>query len=436
MGFFVIFTRPNFFTAYIYQYGRKMKFMNKKIQFLILTTLFLFLSTASLSCSGGKDDSASTSTDPVIQTISWQADADGFLQYSTNDTTLYSSHQWHTNNTIQTTMTSVEAQVKRISGYSGAGYGIMFCYQDPSDHYGVVITTTGNYLIRKAVSGVSSYYVSGSWTTTQPSPWPLSSHLNTGFNTINDINVVNNGSGNFDLYFNGVWETSFTDSTFTGGDFGYDISISASSRENFPTTPSDVRFKQITPDLSTAHSVQRILWQNDGAGFIQFSTNDTNDCGHLFTHAISSPFTPMSSVEMQVKKMSGSSHNAYGIVFCDQDDDNFYSIGITVNGYYIILKKVAGTSYYNIGGSTWYSTNPSWPISSHLNTGFDTANNIKVINNGSGNFDLYFNGIWEISFTDSTFTGGYNGYASSISSVSRESFPTPADVRARLISAD
>jgi len=412
--------------------------MNKKIQFLSFTALFLFLITACLSCSGGGSDAAPASPTPAIQTISWQPDADGFLQYSTNDTALYSSHHGHANNTIQNTMTYVEAQVKRVSGYSGAGYGIAFCYQSSSNSYGVIITTTGRYLIVKIVSGIYSYYVSGSWTTTQLSSWPTSSNLITGFDTINDIKVVNNGSGNFDLYFNDVLETSFADSTFTGGDSGYGVFISDSSRENFPATPSDVRFKQIYPDLSTANSVQRIMWQNDGAGFVQFSTNDTNDCGYLFTHAIGSPFMPMFSVEIQVKKMSGYSHNSYGNVFCYQDQNNYYRVGITVNGHYIINKKVAGSTYYNIGGSTWYATNPSssWPSSGNLITGFGNTNNIKVVNAGGGVFDIYFNGVLETSFTDSTFTGGYNGYSASVNTVSQESFPTPSDVRARLITAD
>jgi hypothetical protein len=334
-------------------------------------------------------------------------------------------------------MTAVEAQVKRISGYSNIGYGICFCYQDSGDSYRVLITTTGAYIILKRVSGTTYYYSGSSWTTTNPS-WPSSSHLNTGFNTINDIKVVNNGSGNFDVYFNGILETSFTDSSFTGGDSGYYATVSDSSHENFPSTSADMRFKQIDPDLSTAYSVTRILWEDDGAGFVQFSTNDTNDCGNLFTHAIGSPFTPMSSVEIQVKKVTGSSHNSYGNVFCYQDQDNYYRVGITVNGYYIINKKVAGTTSYNIGGSTWYATNPSssWPNSINLITGFGNTNNIKVVNAGGGVFDIYFNGIYETSFTDSTFTGGYNGYSAGVSAVSNENFPTPVDVRARLISAD
>ena len=121
-----------------------MEFMNKKIQFLIFTALFLFLITASLSCSGKGDDAASASTDPVVQTISWQADADGFLQYSTNDTALYSTSHYHTNNTIQTTMTAVEAQVKRISGSATTGYGIAFCYQSIDNFYQIVIIKFSN----------------------------------------------------------------------------------------------------------------------------------------------------------------------------------------------------------------------------------------------------------------------------------------------------
>ncbi|MCX5848739.1 MAG: hypothetical protein NTW65_04760 [Deltaproteobacteria bacterium] len=407
--------------------------MNKKIQLLILTALILFLITACLSCSSGSNDDAATTT---TTTIAWQPDADGFLQYSTNDTALYSTSHYHTNNTIQTTMTAVEAQVKRISGSATTGYGIAFCYQDVDNFYQIVIVNSGHYLISKKVSGIYYYYDSGLWVTTNPSSWPSSSQLNAGFDTINNIKVVNAGGGVFDVYFNGLYETSFTDTTFTGGDSGYFAYVSSSLLENFPSTPADMRFKQIDPDLSMAHSVQRILWQNDGAGFVQFVSNDTNDCGYLFTHAIGSPFTPMSSVEIQIKKVTGSSHNSYGNVFCYQDQNNYYRVGITVNGSYIINKKVAGTTSYNIGGSTWYSTNPSsWPSSSNLNTGFGITNNIKVVNAGGGVFDVYFNDIYETSFTASAFTGGYNGYSASVNTVSNESFPTPVDVRARLIAA-
>jgi hypothetical protein len=70
-----------------------MEFMNKKIQLLIFTALILFLITACLSCGSKGDDAVTTpvTPSPVIQTIAWQPDADGFLQYSTNDTALYST---------------------------------------------------------------------------------------------------------------------------------------------------------------------------------------------------------------------------------------------------------------------------------------------------------------------------------------------------------
>jgi hypothetical protein len=91
--------------------------------------------------------------------------------------------------------------------------------------------------------------------------------------------------------------------------------------------------------------------------------------------------------------------------------------------------------YYHVDGS-WSGTNPSpWPASSLINKGFDpVVNNIKVINAGGGNFDIYFNGSYETSFKDATFTGGYSGFYASVGSASKESFPTPVDVRFKLLS--
>jgi hypothetical protein len=405
--------------------------MKSRVCGLIFAVLILLLVSA---CSKG-EDSASTGT--AVQTIAWQTDANGFLQYSTNDTALYGTGNRHTNNTIQSTMTSVEAQVKRVSGSSGTGYGIVFCYQDSGDFYRIIITETGYYRIDKRVLGINYYYTGGIWSTTTPSSWPSSSHLITGYDNTNDIRVVSTGSGNFDVYFNGVYETSFNDATFTGGDSGYDASVSDSSREQFPSTPADMRFKQIYPDLSTAYTVERILWQNDGSGFMQFLTNDTNDCGTLKVQPANTAFNPMNSVEMQVKKISGYSHSAYGTVLCYQDNNNYYAVVLVVGGSYMITKKVSGVLNYWDSGS-WSSSNPSpWPSSSHLITGYGNTNDIKVVSTGSGNFDVYFNGVYETSFVDTTFTGGYNGYIASVSSVSRENFPTdPVDVRVKLISAD
>jgi hypothetical protein len=143
----------------------------------------------------------------------------------------------------------------------------------------------------------------------------------------------------------------------------------------------------------------------------------------------------MISVEMQVKKMLGYYHAGYGIMFCYQDTNNFYRVVITVDGFYLISKKVAGTYYNNTGGGSWTTTNPSWPASTNMVTGFGNANKIKVVNTGGGNFDLYFNGVYETSFSDATFTGGYNGYYVGIGSENHESFPTPMDVRVKLIAA-
>jgi hypothetical protein len=407
----------------------------KKGIHLALALITLFLLMTCLSCSS---HSASDPAAPAVQTISWQPDSNGFLQYSTNDPNLYDTGHIHTNNTIQATMSSgdsVEAEVIKNSGSAHMGYGILFCYQSLSNYYKVDITINGDYMIIKRVSGISYYYSNGSWVTTNPS-WPISSNLITGYGNSNDIKVVNAGGGTFDVYFNGNLETTFTDSTFTGGDSGYLAAIDSAANENFPATPNDTRFKQITPDLSTASIIQTILWQSDGSGFIQFLTNDTNYCGDGWFDWTSASYTPMNSVEMQVKKIAGDLDCGNGIIFCVQDDNNFYRIVVTATGYYLISKKVAGTYSFYWGSGVWATTEPyPWPTSSNLITGYGNINDIKVVNAGGGTFDVYFNSELETTFTDSTFTGGHNGYYAFVSTVSLEGFPTPMDFRVKLIFA-
>ena len=402
--------------------------MKKGLRFtLVLLLLFSLTICQSCGSGGGSSDAA-----PPV-TVSWQPDAGGFLQYSTNDPALYNSTQVHANNTIQSTMTSLETQVKRVSGSTGTGYGILFCYQDPDNTYGIAITTGGQYLILRSVNGVNSYYNGSSWSSDSHSSWLSSSHLITGLNKINSIKVTYAGSANFNVYFNGTYEISFNDANFTGGDSLYMAAISTAVHENFPT-PSDMRFKQIDPDLSTAHAITTITWQPDADGFTQFSTNDTNYIGWGEYHLTGALFNPFHSVEMQAKKLSGYSNNGYGFIFCTQDTNNFYRILITATGYYLISKKVSGSYSHYLGG-VW-TTSGFWPSSGNLVTGLGNTNSIKVISTGGGNFDVYFNNVLETSFNDSTFAGGRNGYYTFIGSVNDEGFPTPMDVRVKLIAAD
>lgn len=72
--------------------------------------------------------------------------------------------------------------------------------------------------------------------------------LNKGYNVENIIRVEYvPATKTFDIYFNGEYEPSFTDSTFTGGKFGFFATVGKEEDENFPSTPVNILFKQHQP---------------------------------------------------------------------------------------------------------------------------------------------------------------------------------------------
>ena len=188
--------------------------------------------------------------------------------------------------------------------------------------------------------------------------------------------------------------------------------------------------------------VKTINYLPDGLGYLQYYTNDNGNCstsggkGYYFVNAAN--YTSFHSVETEIIKNSGSSY-MYGVMFCYTDTYNYYRFLIDTDGYYDILKVVSGVpSWYNFSTKSWQANNTmDYPKSAHVNRGFGVSNKIKVIATGGGNFDLYFNGSKDASFTDLTFTGGKTGFASFLGPTTYENFPnTPLDTRFKELSAN
>ncbi len=178
--------------------------------------------------------------------------------------------------------------------------------------------------------------------------------------------------------------------------------------------------------------VTTIAWQNDGAGFTQFFTNDSS---YIHTNGWSewtwdsTVEQPMVASETQVEKISGDPTMGFGVTFCVQDADNFYVLYIDVTGWYSIGKVVSGT-YTAI--QAWTDADVSSTV---LNQGYGYrgANNIQITRSASNRqFTVTFNGTPTTTFSDATFTGGAYGFVVGISA--DESFPTqPVDVRFKQI---
>ncbi len=170
--------------------------------------------------------------------------------------------------------------------------------------------------------------------------------------------------------------------------------------------------------------IQSSIWRDDGTGtgFTQFYTNDPNEYNYNFWCALSTPQTPMISVETQVKKISGNQYWGYGVLYCYQDSNNFYCLLITTNNYYCVYKRVDGI----------FSPVLDWRHSSILYSGYDVLNKIRInlSTTTPNSFTVYFNDLWDYTFIDSSFTSGDSGFYATCGKSGDENFPNvPVDVR-------
>jgi hypothetical protein len=113
---------------------------------------------------------------------------------------------------------------------------------------------------------------------------------------------------------------------------------------------------------------------------------------------IFSNFTVQTDVEI-----SSDVYEYHGLFFRQQDDENFYSFRITPDGYYAFDVWHSGDySFDTILGPTQ---------SEYIYQGTGQMNTLKVVANGE-NFDLYINGQYVGSVSDSRFQSGKVGVLS------------------------
>ena len=175
-----------------------------------------------------------------IYTIEWEVNG-SFRQFATTDRENHDTmFFWWDDTSLQspTMIIPVEAEMKRISGYENAPYGVVFCVQDTGNFYMLWITVNQRYAIVRSVNGNLNY----------EKFWSYSSDLVAGYDAINNVKIEYDDLANeFSIYFNGVPSGSFVDSSFSGGYSGYCVRVSSNEYEILPQIPVDVRFRLIDP---------------------------------------------------------------------------------------------------------------------------------------------------------------------------------------------
>ena len=180
---------------------------------------------------------------PPINTIRFlePKDNDGAAQFLTNDPLYYNRFPWATLENPNPNPNVYECTVKKISGCSRYGYGILFCVDDSDSnnvsYYRLFISTRGQFALAKiyentgAADGIS---------------WRNNSSINSGFGAYNNIRVERTDNANgaaFRIFFNNRFAAEFNDpNPLNGTKAGLVVSVNVMEMEQFPYVPVDVRF--------------------------------------------------------------------------------------------------------------------------------------------------------------------------------------------------
>lgn len=198
-----------------------------------ILVLFIIIMVFTFSC-----DNGSTTPAPVIETILWESDGYGYIQYSTNDEANYGIGKYNYYPTSdQLPHSNTTYYLIRKSGSMGAGYGGIFCYNDSSNFYRFLISGYGSYKISEKIDGT--------YTTLQD--WIFSADILTGYDQLNKIEITRDGSGIFSIIINDNLTDTFNPNGTDSGFSGFYTYISTSDNELFPDEANDTRFKMTVP---------------------------------------------------------------------------------------------------------------------------------------------------------------------------------------------
>jgi hypothetical protein len=193
--------------------------------------LALLLWLCALSCS-----------DPYsarIESINFLDDGDGFRRFYADIPGYYNRGFYHfTRESREHPMVLVQSEVKKLSGFSDVGYGVIYCLQDDGDYYRLLIKIDGTYSVTRKSGSLKETLID----------WTPSEHLAPGYGALNEIMIAYNPPvSRFTIFFNDAAETSYVDTRLSGGYSGFYAIIGPEELEDFPDEPVDIRFRQILP---------------------------------------------------------------------------------------------------------------------------------------------------------------------------------------------
>ena len=285
----------------------------------------------------------------------------------------------------------ITAQIKHVSGVKNNGFGIVFGRKDTDNQNQFFITADGSYIINKTVNGKRTYIKN----------WTQSSHIKTGTGAYNYLKVQKVGSA-YKFYINSKLVYTSYSTKFYGDKVGFIVYdkikfsvgyLSMAYEDNKTTTTTT---KKNTTNTNTASKT--ILFEGFNNNDNDWSTKNSSDVrlavtggDYILDHKRASGGWSSTiskyinnsrnfRITAQIEKVTGIQNNGYGITFGKKDNSNLNHFIITGDGSYKIIQYKNGTRTYI----------KDWTASSHIKTGNDVYNYLKVQKVGSA-YKFYIN---------------------------------------------
>lgn len=217
---------------------------------LQLNATYYYVVTAVLSdgTESAKSNEASAKT---VTAIHWEPDGTGYLQFKTADSNdLDTRYLYTTGSQLSTTDQSSVVNIKKMSGSTTGGFGMIFRRVDADNMYVIEIALDGYArVLMKSL---------GTWSTAIP--WTAVSGINGSLGAVNTLRdnyvyAYNDTRSQYEyehqLSVNGYSLTMVYSTSPMVGGTGFEISLS-SADESFPATPVDFRFQQTQPAVVPA----------------------------------------------------------------------------------------------------------------------------------------------------------------------------------------
>lgn len=299
----------------------------------------------------------------------------------------------------------IAAQIKKVSGIQNNGFGLVYGRRDNDNQNMFLISGNGSYKIVEFKNGNERNIKS----------WTASDKIKQNNGSLNYLTIKKIGS-KIDYYINStVVCTSYTNEFF--GDYTgfavYDnqkISVAYLSMEYQDTTT----ITTTNNDHTVKESIMFDGYTNNSNNWSVGNTSDynlnINNGDYNFEHKRKSGgwSTTISEyidtsrdfkIEAQIKKISGTQYNGYGIIFAGKDNDNQNLFYVNANGSYSINIVDNGTS----------NRKKSWEKSSAIRKGNGSYNTLKVVKIGS-NLEYYINNTKVYTDYSPKFFGNKLGY--------------------------